>query len=186
MKDPHIRSLLRGTELSKYIGDSSSKVVEELQLPVAKARIDIAVINGHMHGYEIKSASDTLLRLPTQIEAYSKVFDFLSIVTENKYYKKVLDTIPDWVGLHICHEDGSIATVKEALFNDKKDGFYLAKLLWRTELFDILNDHSISFKKKDRNWILCELLAQSLEIETIALAVREKLKIREDWKLSLQ
>src|SRR4051812_8660839 len=133
MKDPNIREILKQTELLKYATDPHSKVVEELKLPVAKAIVDIAVINGHFHGYEIKSASDTLQRLPSQLIAYSKVFDYLTVVTEVKYHERILDIIPDWVGLSVCSDKAGqkpITIIKKAKRNYNREGFYIAKLLW--------------------------------------------------------
>lgn len=185
MKDPCIRQLLRETELLYYINDNDSKVVNELSLPVAGARIDMAVINGSLHGYEIKSASDTLQRLPSQIEAYSKVFDYLSVVTEGKYYLKLKKTIPSWVGLIVCDDKNGLKTVKQVrkpVRNKNVKGFYIAKLLWKEELIDCLTEYQIPFKKKDRTWILCEILESNLDIQTLSLAVRNKLKLRNNWK----
>lgn len=185
MKDPCIRQLLKDTELQHFFNDSNSKVVEELSLPVAKARIDVAVINGSLHGYEIKSASDTLQRLPSQIEAYTKVFDYLSIVTENKYEERILDFIAPWIGLIVCNDKKGIKTIKQVRkpkLNKEKQGFFIAKLLWREELIDILFKHQIPFRKKDRNWLLCEALSSSLDIDDVSFIVRDKLKKRADWK----
>lgn len=186
MKDPCIRQLLRETELVHFFEDLNSKVVEELTLPVAKARIDIAVINGAFHGYEIKSASDTLQRLPSQIEAYTKVFDYLSVVTERKYEAKILMAVPKWMGVFLCEENKgvkSITQLRAPLLNQNKDAFYLAKLLWREELIDSLMENMISFRKKDRNWLLCDALSENLPIETVSEIVREKLKLRTNWKI---
>lgn len=185
MKDPCIRELLKNTELKYYINDNDSKIVEELSLPVAKARIDIAVINGSLHGYEIKSASDTLQRLPSQIEAYTKVFDYLSIVTEEKYGQKILDYVPEWIGILICNEkDGikSISELRKPIKNEKRESMYIAKLLWREELMECLEERKIKFRKKDRNWLLCEALSSNLDTDSIADIVRSKLKTRETWK----
>ncbi len=185
MKDPCIRQLLRDTELLHFFEDANSKVVQELSLPVAKARIDVAVINGSLHGYEIKSASDTLKRLPSQVEAYSKVFDYLSIVTENKYHEKILSSVPSWIGIFICYEKKGIKTIKQLRkpkLNKSKESFFLAKLLWRDEIIDTLIEYQIPFRKKDRNWILCETLSSNLDINAISFIVRDKLKKRINWK----
>lgn len=185
MKDPCIRQLLRETELSHYIIDSECKVVDELSLPVAGARIDMAVINGSLHGYEIKSASDTLQRLPSQIEAYSKVFDYLSVVTESKYFLRLKKTIPTWVGLIVCDDKNGVKTIKQVRKpkrNKNIKGFYIAKLLWKEELIECLSEHQIPFKKKDRTWVLCETLESNLDIEILSQTVRNKLKSRIDWK----
>ncbi len=185
MKDPCIRQLLKQTELQRYFKDINSRVVEEFTLPVAKARIDMAVINGSFHGYEIKSASDSLNRLHNQIEAYTKVFDYLSIVTENKYEKKILSTIPNWIGVFLCEEKDGIQSLKQLrapVVNHNKEGFYIAKLLWRDELIECLTDKQIQFRKKDRTWLLCEALSANLEIELISEMVRNKIKQRSEWK----
>lgn len=188
MKDPCIRQLLKDTELQHFFYDSDSKVVDELSLPVAKARIDVAVINGSLHGYEIKSASDTLQRLPSQIEAYTKVFDYLSIVTENKYHDRITEFLPSWVGIIVCDENKGVKTIKQvrkAKLNKAKQGFFIAKLLWREELIQSLIEYNIPFKKKDRNWLLCEALSSNLDVNAISFIVRDKLKKRQNWKTDI-
>jgi hypothetical protein len=182
MRDFDIRIILKTTLLKNYYEDTTSKVVEELDLPIGKARIDIAVINGHMHGYEIKSARDTLKRIPSQLEAYSKVFDYLSIVTEQRYEKKLLATTPEWVGIFTCEENGTVSLVRPALLNENRQSFYIAKLLWKEELQGLLTCKNIKFKKSDRNWLLCEALADHLPLEELASLVRSQLKQRSNWK----
>jgi len=181
MRDPHIRQLLRNTKLQQYMNDGASRIVEEMKLPAIYARIDIAVINGHLHGFEIKSASDTLQRLPGQIEAYSKIFDYLYIVTEGKYYNKILESTPKWIGVYVCEEKNGTQKVKRvrvAKKNKGREAFYIAKLLWREEIVDILEEYKIPYRKKDRNWLLCETLASSMEIEKLSEIVRHNLKNR--------
>lgn len=185
MRDFDIRQHLKGGVLSKFYNDGESRVVEELSIPAAKARIDMAVINGHFHGFEIKGASDTLQRLPNQLEAYSKVFDFLYVVTEPKYYESILKIIPSWVGILICSETQGIPEVtqkKQSERNPNQDGFHIAKLLWNEELIEILTEQEIKFKKKERHWILCEILAQNLDVNKISELVRKKIKVRSNWK----
>lgn len=185
MKDPDIRIILKKTELQHFIADPHSRVVEEMSLPIAKARIDIAVVNGSLHGYEIKSASDTLQRLPGQIEAYTKVFDYLSIVTEKKYSARLIDVVPKWIGIIICDNKATVQYLRKPKLNKKKEGFFLAKLLWHDEIVDVLEEYNIPFKKKNRTWLLCEALSSSLDVDTISFIVRTKLKTRENWKVNL-
>lgn len=185
MRDCDIRQLLRKTELSIYENDNESKVVEELNLWATGSRIDIAVINGHFHGYEIKSAVDTLQRLPHQIDGYSKVFDYLSVVIESKHYGKVYDLLPKWVGIYVCSgkvENAILNEIRKPRLNDAINGFYIAKLLWRDELISVLTENEIIFRKSDRNWLLCETIAANIEISLLSSQVREKLKLRKNWK----
>jgi hypothetical protein len=186
MKDPIIRQLLMDEMLIGFINDNHSKVVEELNLPVAKARIDVAVINGAFHGYEIKSASDTLQRLPSQIEAYRKIFDYLTIVTENKYHERIVNFVPSWIGIIICNEANGVKKIKQVRkpkLNKEKQAFFIAKLLWRNELLECLTESQIQFKKKDRSWLLCEAITNNLDVNSVSVIVRDKLKKRMDWKV---
>lgn len=182
MKDPHIRRLLRETELAKHIADDHTKVVEELKLPVAKARIDMAVINGHFHGYEIKSASDSLVRLNAQMEAYQKVFDYISVVTEQKHYLKIKKAIPASTGILLCDENGGMFEAKAAKLNKKRDGFYIAKLLRKRELNEVFKQLLLRENLACRSWQLCEILASEIDTDVLAGAVREILKKRTNWK----
>ena len=186
MKDPHIREILRQTLLQPYINDRDSKVVEEMKLPLAKARIDMAVINGHLHAYEIKSASDNLLRLGGQIDGYQKIFDYVTVVIENKHYGKVYEYLPTWVGLCICSDtggEGRITYIREPSLNKSQSPFHLAQLLWHDELVELLIDQNIPHKKNDRNWILCKTIINNIPLETLTRLVREKLKARTDWQV---
>jgi hypothetical protein len=181
MKDPDIRAVLRKTELRKYLSDPHSKVVEELRLSPASAQIDIAIINGAFHAYEIKSASDTLNRLPNQVECYSKIFDYITVVTEEKYKDKVLRLTPAWVGVSICLNN-KLYRVRTAKRNRSTNGFYITQLLWRDELRLMLLKYNIKFKSYHRNWILSELLAANVNVKKLSESVREQLKCRANWK----
>ena len=63
--DANIRSALHAKRLRRARSQPDTLVIDELGLAHAKSRIDVAVINGCIHGYEIKSAKDTLDRLAT-------------------------------------------------------------------------------------------------------------------------
>lgn len=186
MRDYDIRRLLKSNCLFDSFSDDNLLVIDELDIASAGARIDVAVVNGKLHGYEIKGANDTLNRLSYQIEAYKKIFDYVTVVTEQNHYEKVKKIIPSWIGISLVHKskNGVIKIIqkKKPKFNPDKQSFFLAKLLWKEELVSILNCLNIPHKKNERNWLLCELLANSLDVEEISLLVREKLKKRQNWK----
>lgn len=186
MRDFDIRLALKTTALKKFYCDDSV-IVEELSLPTAGCRIDIAVVNGAFHGYEIKSASDTLKRLETQISGYTKIFDFLTILTEEKHLKKVETIVPEWVGLEsFKHSSNGIehSIVRASKSNISTEGFYLAKLLRKDELQAVCLEFEISFNQKLRSWTLCEILADNIETQILSTIVRAKLKQRLDWKIN--
>ena len=186
MRDSEIRNIiLSQPDFLTWDSKHSTKIVHEFCL--WDARMDIAVIDEHLHGFEIKSAVDTLKRLPAQVEAYSKVFDYLSVVTENCHYGGVYKITPYWVGLYICSEAGSaLKCIRQPIFNSNKSGFHIAQLLWREELIQVLEESGIKFRKRDRNWLLCETLAENLNVEVLAKLVRDKLLQRKQWRQSVQ
>lgn len=86
-RDIDIRVALHSKKLNAFRGAPNTLVVNELGLSHAKVRIDVAVINGCVHGYEIKSSLDTLNRLPAQLELYSQCLERLTLVKEPKMAK---------------------------------------------------------------------------------------------------
>src|SRR5690242_17854466 len=66
LRDRDVRKALKSKLLREHIADPRTLVLDELGLRHGACRVDIAVVNGSMHGYEIKSDSDTLERLPSQ------------------------------------------------------------------------------------------------------------------------
>src|ERR1700761_2097597 len=80
MRDIDVRRALL-TEMDRIHPDrSDTLVVEELGICQGVARVDLAVVNGTVHGYEIKSERDTLARLKAQADIYSKALEFVTIV----------------------------------------------------------------------------------------------------------
>ena len=63
MRDEDIRSVLRARLALEYGTDPSALVLDEFGLACSSARVDLAVVNGCLHGYEIKSDVDSLARL---------------------------------------------------------------------------------------------------------------------------
>ena len=47
-------------------------ILDELGICRGRVRIDLTVVNGLLHGYEIKSERDTLARLETQADLYGR------------------------------------------------------------------------------------------------------------------
>jgi hypothetical protein len=186
MRDFDIRLALKQTQLKQFYGDSSI-IVEELDIPCAGARIDVAVVNGSLHGFEIKSERDTLNRLSYQIEAYTKVFDFVSVIVGIKHLSKVEALLPNWVGIYQCDDkavSNPISVVREPKRNENTEGFHLAKLLWKDELLSIFDEYGIKQSKSLRAWTLCEILSYTFEKQELSNVVRAKLKERKNWKLN--
>src|SRR3989338_4672282 len=102
--DKIIRKVLRlvlEEELKEYKKEKNlpAEIFEEFGVSHGTARIDFAIINGVMHGYEIKSDRDTLDRLPEQMKQYNTVFDKMTLVVGKKHLYHAVNTVPYWWGI---------------------------------------------------------------------------------------
>ena len=68
--------------------EPDTTVIYELGLCQGSARVDLAVIDGQLHGYEIKSERDSLRRLRAQADLYNKVFDRVTLVCTEKAHMR--------------------------------------------------------------------------------------------------
>lgn len=183
-RDIDIRTTLNSFLVDKFSYDKSTRIVHELNVCYGSARADIAAINGAMHGYEIKSESDTLDRLPQQMEQYNKVFDYMNIVCCENYLSGVEKLIPEWWGIYIASFDNNqeltISTYKKPSMNKSIDPFSLAQFLQKNEIVSILIELGAE-KKISRlpKYILWEELSKNLPLECIKNHVRFILKNRE-------
>lgn len=62
-------------------------VASEFSLNGTGVRADLAVLYGSFYGIEIKSAADTLKRLPSQMEGYARYFDRTVLVVDAKHLR---------------------------------------------------------------------------------------------------
>ena len=88
LKDNDIRVTLID-ELNRINAQHDYRIIEELAVCDGEARVDVAVANGRLCGYEIKSDADTLERLALQQKCYDKTFDTVSIVVGEKFKDRI-------------------------------------------------------------------------------------------------
>jgi hypothetical protein len=185
--DSDIRELLivKFLNTKEYTLDSTTKIIHEMDVCSGLSRIDIAVINGKIHGYEIKSNQDTLERLPSQIESYNKIFDTMTLVTGVNHVEKAMQIIPDWWGVYYVSSDKKpvLRRKRQHKLNTTVDIFQLTQLLWKDEMINLLEYENIKkgIKSKSR-FALGELIVSSIEVNKIKKYVRNTLKTRESWR----
>jgi len=189
--DVIIRSALK-KKLANHHVDRKERIIEELGIRHGTARIDIAVVNGTMHGYEIKSDQDTLQRLPEQMDEFNTVFDKLTLVVGKRHLYNAINIIPDWWGIMVARIDANnevvFYTIREAEDNKEQIGISIARLLWREEALQILEEQNkaTGFRSKPRD-LIYERLASVLDTETLKERVRYTLLVsREDWRSGVQ
>jgi hypothetical protein len=91
------------TLLIKYLYQqkklNNSAIISELAVGRYSNRADLVVAGSKLHCFEIKTAFDSLDRLPDQIYAFSKCFSEVSVVAASKHVPKLFDIIPCYVGV---------------------------------------------------------------------------------------
>jgi hypothetical protein len=187
-RDIDIRAALRKTELADFYRDGTSRVVEEFGIDNGITRIDIAVVNGVFHGYEIKSDADTLDRLPTQAASYNRVFDFIWIVAGEKHLEAIGKAVPAFWGICLAAKGNEldkvkISRVRIATMNESSDPLFIAKLLWKAEAIDLLSryEKARGLERKPRAMIY-KLIASIVPKSDLSDYVRSTIKMRESWR----
>jgi hypothetical protein len=189
--DKTIRRALRcilDKELARYRKQGhDTQIIEELGVQHGTARIDIAVVNGILHGYEIKSDCDTLHRLPEQVEEFNTIFDKITLVVGKRHLYQAMHIIPDWWGVTMAKVDVEnrvfFQTIRQAETNQNQKGISIARLLWRSEALTILErqNEATGVRGKPREFVY-ERLAGVLDTNTLKKQVSLILISREGWR----
>jgi hypothetical protein len=187
VRDRDVRQALHKKVLREHHGDADTLVLDELGLRHGACRVDIAVVNGYLHGYEIKSDSDTLERLPAQVPVYSEVLDRATLVVGERHVGKARAIIPEWWGIKIAKSGprGGVSFSTERQFkpNPSINPVALAELLWRPEAIEILRQlEAPAFVLRKPRAAMYEHIAKAVELDRLRDLIRQRLKARERWR----
>ncbi|KAB2583809.1 hypothetical protein BS297_18715 [Rhodococcus erythropolis] len=180
MRDADMRVALHARLALKFVGD---RIRDEMGLCLGATRVDVAVVNGSLHGYEIKSDRDTLVRLPAQVELYNRVLDYSTIVCGEKYVERISEHVPDEWGIIEVAGDSVEPAVFErrpARRNSTVDPIAIAQLLWRDEAAAELVRRGERVLRRETRWDLWDRLA-CLPMPELQNVVRTQLKARPVW-----
>ena len=185
MRDGDIRRKLDSLLRQRHAGDSNTLIRHEMGLCGGERRIDVALLNGEISGYEIKSDEDTLFRLLGQADAYKRVLDRVTLVTTARHRDKAMGYLPLWWGVMVARQEREeviLETVRGADINTELDPFALAQLLWRSEALEELKSRGLAkgLSKKARYYVWLTL-AKTIDIEELRSLVRERVKARPEW-----
>lgn len=98
--------------LLKFHSDNSATLLKEVSSDGSIA--DIVIINGNTVAYEIKTELDSFDRLPTQIDSYEALYDFLYIVTHPDAIDRLVKKIDATVGIIILEKNHTLRIEREA------------------------------------------------------------------------
>ena len=194
MEEAAVRTAVEAWVVRDEGGTKDTLVVHELALCQAEARVDIAAVNGRLVGLEIKTRKDRLTRLPRQQEVYSKVFDRVWLVADDRHIEKALDMIPGWWGvLRIRNWDGAceFSQVRSSRLNRNVDLGALVRLLWRDEVLAELESLGLAdgLSRAPRRVVwerLATAVPRHLSKAQLQGRVRTRLRYREGWRVGRQ
>jgi hypothetical protein len=187
MRDRDIRQVLHAELALRFGDDPETLVLDELGLLRGAFRIDLAVVNGVLHGYEIKSEQDTLTRLPAQAVAYSAVFDEVTVVIGNRHISMIEALVPEWWSIVVATAAGRDSVVLEETRgggrNPSPDAYSIAQLLWKDEALAALETLGLErgLRSKPRP-VLSRTLADAMPLDELRETVRRRLRLRLDWR----
>jgi hypothetical protein len=180
LRDPDIRAVLL-REIEKQFPDKAHDLILQ-EFGCKVARIDIAVVNGALHGFEIKSDCDSLERLAGQIAQYSRIFDYVTLVCGKKLFHAAIEEIPKWWGIQLAVEENSevtIADIRLPIQNPSQNKMALARMLWKDEALKCLRQNGrkgvTSRQSAEEVWAEA---AKRLDLRVLADAVRFAIKAR--------
>lgn len=185
MRDSDVRKAIINSLSVAHAGDKNTRIVEEMNIWSGSVRIDIAVINGELSGWEIKSDKDDLSRLPIQAEIYSRVFDKVSLVCGKRHVKKAVPIVPSWwsiVSATMDRDNAVLEVERQGEQNPCQEPMLIAELLWKDEALAILERHDTArgYRNK-RVRIIYEHLCERLTLSILKDEVRAALKARQSW-----
>jgi len=138
-RDRDIRAVLVPLLREKHLLTDRDLVIEEFGCKAA--RVDVAVVNGVLHGFEIKSDSDSLYRLEDQLDTYLGIFDYVTLVCGKKLYGEIRSSVPSYCGLMLAEAIEDRVTITEkrkARKNPAQRALDLAQMMWKEEALHVL------------------------------------------------
>lgn len=183
LADADIRPLLLSwLQTAHSVAGNEAIVIEELGICQGRVRVDIALVDGVLHGFEIKSELDSLRRLTGQIDLYSRVFDRVTLVAARRHLADALDIVPRWWGVvEIAVANGEVRfrMFRKGKRNPAPEARALVELLWRDDALELLDRRGLSrgLRRQTRD-VIWDHVCQHLDIEEIAASVRDRLKAR--------
>lgn len=186
LDDAAIRGVLLERVSSRWSQSADTLVVEEFGTHFGAARVDVAVVNGHLWGYEIKSEIDRLDRLAAQVQAYGEVFDYMSLVVAERHVDRAAATVPEWwevIRAIPTRSEPRLTQLSRGRRNTGARPEAIARLLWRDELADALQqigaDAGYRSATRDR---LADRLVESVGLEHLGRLVRDQIRARPMWR----
>jgi hypothetical protein len=184
--------------------DTPPLLLGELGLLRGVVRADLALVGSAMlHGVEVKTARDSLRRLPQQVAGYSRVFHRVTLAAEARHIARAAALVPPWWGVvTLCplseegeaaahssvpnsdpvlpaHANALVEVVRPGGENPALEPRALCELLWRAEALCLLDARGsargVQSKPRAAVW---DRLATVLTLPELSAAVCAALRAR--------
>lgn len=148
--EPELKKTVINYLFKKKVLQANSTLINEYAIDKHSRRVDLALVKSKkLFAYEIKSNSDTLLRLHGQISTYLQFFDKVTVITSPKHTQKALLTTPDNVAIWEVNDD-DIKVIRAGKIKLISDKYNFLKLITVTELARLAREHNIFVNLKRR------------------------------------
>lgn len=142
----------------------TSTLISELRVNSSKA--DIVILNGTSSVYEIKTELDTLNRLPSQMNDYKKMFDKIYVVTNEKFFEKLNNSLESEIGIICLSDKYTLLEKKKATSNKQNtDPSCIFKSLRKYEYTNIIKRKFGYIPNVPNTKIYCECLKLFCSLE---------------------
>ncbi|MEI8396926.1 MAG: sce7726 family protein, partial [Rhodospirillaceae bacterium] len=123
-----------------------------------RGRVDMALFNGHLHAFEIKSDADRLDRLPDQIRRMMRHFDSVGVVCGDRHLDKVgavVEAIGEGrVGVYLVAADGTVRQKRPSRIVAVKEPLALVSFLVRDDIEVAFERDRVPYRKDEYAYIL--------------------------------
>lgn len=187
MKDADIRPVLDARLQRRYGQHEDTVIIHEFGIQCGIHRVDLAVVNGVISGYEIKSEKDTLKRLPAQVEAYGLVFDKMSLVVSETHLQSALNVIPPWWAVIVATPGArrpKLTRIREGKVNREVSAYALTSLIWRDQAYAILEQRGLARGLRSASRTkLWDALAEQVPLDELQAEARGAIRRQRQWLL---
>ena len=165
--------------LFEYFEATHDKVRILEEIVIGKSRADAVMVTERaLTGIEIKSDADTYARLQRQVSDYDRYFDYNMVVVGSHHALHAAEHVPEWWGILSVEWTGSrldIYQIRDGSLNPKSVTRKKLDLLWKRELFDILDaNHLPKYRQKSRTFIADQLIKR-MDEDSLGKAASDEL-----------
>lgn len=148
---------------------SDATIINEMVVANWSRRADLAIANGHLQAFEIKSDFDSLKRLDGQLKIFNSRFEKVTIVCAPKFTCEVSKRVSSDVGVVEYQSNNRgvrFKIIQKGRVCSRLNKFVYLGFLLKSEIKDLLNQYEIAYSNELNRGCL-EVLASKLALNKI-------------------